>query len=67
MLGEGLIKEKKRHKTEVIPVTDLEFDDQLEIYGFERDVYGCCKYETTVEVENMKLNEEYLISSLRCS
>lgn len=35
--------------------------------GFERNNYGCYKYETSVEVNNMKTDENYLVKSLKTS
>jgi hypothetical protein len=35
--------------------------------GFERNHYGCYKYETSVEVNNMKTDENYLVKSLKTS
>lgn len=35
--------------------------------GFEKHFYGCYKYETSVDVSNMKTDENYLVKSLKTS
>ena len=65
-LRDGVIKEKKKNKIQKMPQTDSEFEENLEIYGFEKDQYKCYKYESVVEVEDMKVMEDYKIKSLTC-
>lgn len=36
-LRDGVIKEKKKSKIEKMSQTDSEFEENLEIYGFEKD------------------------------
>ena len=47
-LRDGVIKQKKKSKMQKISPTDGEFEDNLEIYGFEKDEFKCYKYETVV-------------------
>ena len=54
-LRDGVIKEKKKKKLDKISCIDSNFDDHLEIYGFEKEEFRCYKYETCLEVEDMKI------------
>jgi hypothetical protein len=64
-LTDGVIKEKKKNSIESIPNSDGGFADQLETHGFEEDEFKCYKYQTTLEVENMRFNEEYSTKSMK--
>ena len=43
-LRDGTIMERKKSKLEKILSTDYNFEDTLEIYGFEVNDYKCYKY-----------------------
>jgi len=64
-MKDGTIKEKKKNSLESIPDSDGDFADQLEINGFDEGQFKCYKYETTLEVEDMRPNEDYNIKSLK--
>ena len=64
-LADGAINEKKKNTIESIPNADGGFADQLETHGFEEGEFKCYKYETTLEMENMRFNEEYSIKSMK--
>lgn len=66
-VSDGVVKENKTCRVMQFSNSDEGFEDQLEILGFEVNVFGCYKFQTSVEINNMKTDENYLVKSLKTS
>lgn len=64
-LAEKYFTETKTVKTQITSINQKNFEDQLEIFGFEVGDFGCYKYLTKIDVKSMKKNEDYSLKSLK--
>ena len=50
-----LIVEKTKIKRRVIKKDDLDFENLLEVYGFEKKMYSCYKFTVFLSIPKMKM------------
>lgn len=63
----GAILDKRTLRKSIITNFDDNFDDQLEILGFDKGQFSANKYETDYEIPDMKTGEWYSTKSLKTS
>lgn len=64
---EDSIQEKRTVKYSDMKPVNINFDNTLEAYGFEKDHFGAYKFVTKLEIPHMKENVNYPVDSLKSS